>query len=114
MKVINNSKKTTIAKDAALCTTIFSKSLGLMFRLKPKPLVFIFNKEKIIPLHMYFVFFPIDVIFLTKEKKVVEMKENFRPLSYYTPKNKASFIIELPINTIRKTKTRIGDNIKLI
>ena len=38
---------------------------------------------------MFFVFFPIDVLFLDKNKKVVELKENFKPFSIYFPKNKA-------------------------
>jgi len=78
---------------------------------KKKTLIFIFGKEKIIPLHMLFVFFPIDVLFLDKNKKVVEIKENLRPFSFYTPKNKAKYIIELPFNTIKNSGTRAGDKI---
>ena len=60
---------------------------------------------------MFFVFYPIDVLFLDKYKKVVEVKENFRPFEFYTPKNKALYTIELPQNTIKKTKTGIGNKI---
>ena len=58
---------------------------------------------------MFFVFFPIDVIFLNKNKEVVELKQNFRPFSIYFPKNKAKYIIELPNNTIKQTNTEIND-----
>jgi len=80
-----------------------------MFSRKPKTLVLIFNKEKIIPLHMLFVFFPIDVIFLDREKKVVEVKIKFRPWHFYSPKKKAQYAIELPTGTIQKTGTQLGD-----
>jgi len=83
-----------------------------MFSRKSKSLVFIFKKEKIVPLHMLFVFYPIDVLFLDKNKIVVEIKENFKPFSFYNPKNKSKFVIELPKNTIRKTKTELGDKIE--
>ena len=57
--------------------------------------MFVFKKEKIIPLHMLFVFFPINVLFLNKNKKIVEIKNNFKPFTFYTPKNKAMYIVEL-------------------
>ena len=40
------------------------------------------------------------------------MKENFKPFTIYTPKNKALYIIELPKDTIKKTKTNMRDKIK--
>ncbi|MDP7323060.1 MAG: DUF192 domain-containing protein [Candidatus Woesearchaeota archaeon] len=111
MYLKNTTKKTLIAKNAKVCKSIFSKTFGLMFS-KKKSLIFIFNKEKIIPLHMFFVFYPIEVSFLNKNKIVVEIKENFMPFSCYSPKNKAQYIIELPKGTIKKSKTAIGDNIE--
>ena len=111
MDIKNTTKKILLAKNAKICKNIFSKSLGLIFS-KPKSLIFIFKEEKINPLHMFFVFYPIDVLFLNKNKIVVELTENFRPFAFYTPKNKAKYIIELPQNTIKKTKTQIGDKIK--
>ena len=105
----NQTNNKILAKKAKLCKTPFSKALGLMFLKKDKTLIFIFNKEKIVPLHMLFVFYPIDVLFLNKDKKVVEIKENFRPFAFCTPKNKAKYVIELPCATIKKTNTKIGD-----
>ena len=112
MHIKNTTKKEIIAKNAKLCRNIFSHALGLMFAIKPKALVFIFKKEKIIPLHMIFVFYPIDVLFLNKNKIVVEMKENFKPFSFYNPKNKAKYIIELPERAIKKSNTKIKDKIE--
>lgn len=80
-----------------------------MFSSKPRPLLFTFKKEKIIALHMFFVKFPIDVIFIDTDKKIVEIKENFKPWSYYKPKNKAMYVLELPQGTIKNTKTSVDD-----
>ena len=112
MNIKNTTKKSIIAKNAELCKNIFSKSLGLMFSIKPNPLIFIFKKEKIIPLHMLFVFYPIDVLFLDKNKVVAEIKESLMPFSVYTPKKKALYIIELPQGAIKKSKTALGDKIQ--
>ena len=78
-----------------------------MFSIRPKTLIFAFKNEQIISLHMFFVFFPIDILYLDKNKIVVEKKENFRPFTMYTPKNKAQYVIELPENSIKEIK--IGD-----
>ena len=111
MLIKNATKKTVISNNAKICKNIFSKSLGLIFS-KSKSLIFVFKKEKIVPLHMFFVFFSIDVLFLDKNKIVVEKKENFRPFSFYNPKNKSKFVIELPKGTIKNSKTEIVDKIE--
>jgi uncharacterized membrane protein (UPF0127 family) len=42
----------------------------------------------------------------------VEIKENFKPFVFYTPKNKAMYVIELLKGTIKSSKTKIGDRIE--
>ena len=61
---------------------------------------------------MLFVFYPIDVLFLDKNKFVADKKENFMPFTFYKSKKKAMYAIELPNGVIKKTKTNIGDKIK--
>ena len=61
---------------------------------------------------MLFVFFPIDVLFLNKNKKVVDIKEDFRPFTFYASRQKAAYAVELPQGTINKSKTNIGDLIE--
>lgn len=107
----NKTKNFVIIKKAKLCKSMFCKAIGLMFRSK-KPdcgLVFIFNKELRADLHMLFVFFPIDVLFLDKDKKVVDIKKNFKPFGYYAPKAKAQYVVELPVGVLKNTV--VGDKI---
>src|SRR3989344_8293644 len=113
MVIKNSSKGDVICSDAKICKSILSKTVGLMFSKKPKPLIFILKKEKIVPLHMFFVFFPIDVLFLDEDKKVVEIKKKFEPFTLYNPKNKAKYVIELPQGAVKNTNTKIGDKVSL-
>jgi uncharacterized membrane protein (UPF0127 family) len=47
--------------------------------------------------HMLFVFFPIDLVYLDENRRVVDVKTGFRPWSLnYTPKKAARYLIELP------------------
>ena len=100
----------SLIEKTALCRTVFKRAAGLMLSKKEnKALIFIFSKEKIVPLHMLFVFYPIDVIFADKNKKVAEIKENFKPFTFYSPKNKAMYVVELPAGTIKKSRTEVKD-----
>lgn len=110
--IYNKNKKTLLSKNYKICKNLVSKTIGLMFRRKPASLVFVFDNEKIVSLHMFFVFFPIDVVYLNKNKIVVELKKDFKPFGLHKPRKKAQYIIELPAATIQKTKTSIGDKIR--
>jgi len=110
MNIKNTTKKTLISKDAKPCRNIYSKTIGLMFSIQ-KSLILIFEKEKIVPLHMFFVFYSIDVLFLDKNKIIVEIKESFKPFTFYTPKKRAKYIIEVPNGIIKNAKTELGDKI---
>lgn len=74
-------------------------------------LVFKFKFGKIVPLHMLFVFYQIDVLFLNEEKIIIELKKNFRPFSFYTPKEKAMYVVEMPSGSIKRLNVEIGDKI---
>ena len=76
-----------------------------------KDLLFIEQQEKIIPLHMFFVFYPIDVVYLDSSKNVVEIKEHFLPFTFYTPKKKAQYVLELKAGTIRASLTQLTDSL---
>ncbi len=109
----NKTKKTILTKKRVICNTFLSKITGLMFKrkLRDKSLVFIFESEQPVSVHMFFVFFPIDIIFLNKTKKVVFMKEKFMPFTMLLPV-KSRYILECPAGTLRRSKTKIGDLLK--
>ena len=104
--LINKTKKTILSKKPKLCKTILSKTIGLMFHTKPKTLIFAWKKEKIISLHMFFVFFPIDLLYLNKNKEIIEIKTSLKPFSIYNPKYPAKYLIESPSKTITKIKLK--------
>jgi uncharacterized protein len=103
----------TIKEPITICKTPWSKARGMMFRTKPKLLLFVFQQEQIVPLHMFFVFFPIDVIFLDKKNRVVEIKERFRPFTFYTPRKKAWSILEANAGFAKKKNIKIGCRLKI-
>lgn len=80
---------------------------GLMFRRKP------LNEEGlwISPcnsIHMFFMHFSIDAIFLDNNHKVVHLIENLKPWRVVLPMNGAFSVLELPTGTIRKFQIEKG------
>lgn len=82
-----------LINTAKTCTSMPSQFLGLMFHVQKPPILFVFNKEKRISLHTFFVFYPIDIYFLNKNKKIIETKQ-MNPFSVYFSKTKPKYILE--------------------
>ena len=94
----NKTTGKNIVKEVIIYRSVWLKAKGLMFtkKIKDKCLIFDFYKPRKVGLHMLFVFYTIDVLYLNNKKEVIEIKRDFRPFTAYTPKNDASFVIELP------------------
>ncbi len=92
--IINQTRKTIISQQERICTSFLSQALGLMFRPRQN-LLMIFPEERKISLHMFFVFYPIAVLVVDKNWRVVEIKENFRPFTFWTSKEKGKCVVEL-------------------
>ena len=56
---------------------------------------------------MFFVFFPIDVVWMDKEKRIVDIRRNVKPWRLAMPKMKAMHVLEL--NASAAVNLKIGD-----
>lgn len=83
-----------ISAQEIIASSIWSQAWGLMFRRKQN-LIMIFSHEKQVSLHMWFVFFPIDVLILNEKKQVVEIKRNLKPFSLWSSAQKGKYVLEL-------------------
>tara|TARA_Y100000310_G_scaffold264291_1_gene274918 strand:+ start:2765 stop:3103 length:339 start_codon:yes stop_codon:yes gene_type:complete len=107
--IVNKTKKIVISEDEECCKSILSKAKGLMFSRRVwRPLVFFFDREQKVSIHMFFVFFPIDVVYLNEGRKVVCVKDNVSPFRVVEPVN-CKYIVELAENSVKKYKIEKGD-----
>ena len=60
-------------------------------------------------IHMFFMKFPIDVIFCDSHNKIVGLCENIKPFALSPIFFKASYAIELPAGAISLSNTQVGD-----
>ncbi|MFT4326537.1 MAG: DUF192 domain-containing protein [Candidatus Woesearchaeota archaeon] len=98
--------------------TPFEKASGLMFKKNIKhtntAYLFSFDQEKKIPIHMLFVFFSIDVLWLNKDFEVIDLKKNVAPfMPHIGHKGKAQYLVELPQGTIAKQGISLMDVVKV-
>ena len=102
-----------IVENVKYCNNLFSKAIGLRFKKKSvnTGIIFSFNTPQKVLMDMFFVFYPIDVLFLDENKIIIEIKENFLPFTFYKNSKKAFYIIELNKDTAKKNKIRIGDKL---
>ncbi|MEM4244913.1 MAG: DUF192 domain-containing protein [Candidatus Nanoarchaeia archaeon] len=94
-----------LAKDVVFYRNVFARGFGLRFR-KPKKdhaIVLTSNSESVSgsSIDMFFVFYPIDVLWLDSKFRIVDVKTNLKPFSGITkPKFPAKYVVELPAGTV--------------
>ena len=88
-----------LASCVVRCDTFWTRARGLMFRASLEPeevYLFVECKESVAQttIHMFFVFFPIAVIWLDRDERVIDkvLARPFRP--YYAPGGPAQYFVE--------------------
>lgn len=99
-----------LANNIEFARTMAKQALGLMLRKSIPPdysMIFILKKPSRVNVHMLFVFFPIDVIFLNSEKKVMGFS-GLKPWVGYKAMKDIRYVLEMKAGTIEKSSMSIG------
>ena len=105
-----------ITFNVEVAKTIEERRTGLMYRkklLNNEGMLFIFPREKIIQLWMKNTYIPLDVIFISKNKVIVDIKKNMEKLSETIVKSKvrSRYALEFNAGLINKLDIEIGDKV---
>ena len=105
-----------ITFNVEVAKTIEERRIGLMYRkklLNNEGMLFIFPREKIIQLWMKNTYIPLDVIFISKNKVIVDIKKNMEKLSETIVKSKvrSRYALEFNAGLINKLDIEIGDKV---
>jgi uncharacterized membrane protein (UPF0127 family) len=112
--VYNKTRETFVATEATLANDYFRRLVGLLG--KTKRWAKLGRGLWIIPsrgVHTIGMLFPIDVIFLNKDKEVVHLEEHVRPFRISKVALKATSVLELPVHTIYHSGTKVGDRLEI-
>ncbi|MBW6517076.1 MAG: DUF192 domain-containing protein [ANME-2 cluster archaeon] len=105
---------TILAREVRYANNIFSRALGLMFHKDITPdfaMVFKLRKPMTVGVHMLFVFFAIDVIFLDEGKKVIGTG-TLKPWLGHKQVKGVKYLIEMHQGAIEAHDITIGDTLE--
>lgn len=105
-----------ITFNVEIAKTKEERRTGLMYRkklLNNEGMLFIFPREKIIQLWMKNTYIPLDVIFISENKVIVDIKKNMEKLSetIVESKVKSRYALEFNAGLINKLDIEIGDKV---
>ncbi|MBI5253557.1 MAG: DUF192 domain-containing protein [Euryarchaeota archaeon] len=108
--IVYNAAKSIKICEAKEASNFLSRVAGLMFREKLEQ-----NKGLLIKffpgsssVHSFFMRFPIDLIFISKDLRVVDLK-TLKPWRIYSPKKQCKWVLEVNEGIIKKKGIEIGD-----
>lgn len=90
-------------------TTFFHRLLGLINKNLRPPVLLCTH----FGIHTFFMSYPIDVLLLTREREVVDMRQSLKPFSFFFYLPIYSTVVELEEGFIKKNNIQIGDIINL-
>jgi uncharacterized membrane protein (UPF0127 family) len=62
-------------------------------------------------LHTLFMRFPIDIVFMDKQGKVLKIRKGVKPFKFVAAPLRAYYALELPTNAVAKSETKVGDRL---
>jgi len=112
--VYNKTRETFVATEATIADSYFPRLIGLLGKTKRwarhgKGLWIIPSRG----VHTIGMLFPIDLIFLSKDKEVVHVEEYVRPFRISSVSLKATSVLELPPHAIYRSRTQVGDQLEI-
>lgn len=112
--VYNKTRETFVATEATIADSYFPRLIGLLGKTKRwaqqgKGLWIVPSRG----VHTIGMLFPIDLVFLSKDKEVVHVEEYVRPFRISKVSLKAMSVLELPPHTIYRSRTQVGDKLEI-
>ena len=112
MKIFNQTRKTTLADKAFLAGSFLARARGLLGKK-----TFVYGQALVLKpcnsVHTYFMSFPIDLVFVSKDNIVVKTVTSLKPFRLSPVCLRSKFVIELPSGAIKITSTSPGDQLVL-
>lgn len=115
----NLTKKKILVKKIELADSVGKKTKGLMFRdslAKDAGLLMTFDAERKHEIWMFCMRFPIDIIFIDSDKRIVDIKHAARPMGknpmtwrIYRPMKPCKYVLEISAGLAKETQTETGD-----
>jgi len=112
--VYNKTRERFVATHATVADGYFSRLVGLLGTTRrwarPGKGLWIVPSHGV---HTIGMMYALDLIFLDRDHKVVDVEEHVRPFRISKVSFKAESVLELPAHTVFRTETRVGDQLEI-
>jgi uncharacterized membrane protein (UPF0127 family) len=113
--VLNKTRERFVATNVAVADSYFRRLIGLLGKTKkwarPGQGLWIIPSHGV---HTLGMLFPIDLIFLDREKNVVHVEEHVKPFRISRVSIRTHSVLELPAHTVYRTGTCVGDQLEFL
>ena len=112
VRLVNATRNTVLGDKIVIAQTSLSRMVGLLPKasLEPGAGLIIAPSQGV---HTVGMRFAIDVIFLDRKWRVIDMYEALPPFRISRIRWKARAVVELPAGTITQTATSMGDELQV-
>ena len=111
-RATNRTRGTVIAERCRVASSMRDRTVGLLGR-SDLPAGEGLWIERSPSIHMFFMRFPIDAVFVGPDRRVVRVVENLRPWRIVAWARGARDCLELPVGAVRASGTQVGDELAL-
>jgi uncharacterized membrane protein (UPF0127 family) len=112
-RVINRTRDVTLADQAEIANTFWTRGKGLLGR-RGLPEGGGLVIEPTSSIHTFFMVFPIDVAFVAKDGRVVATAHTLKPWRLGPFARKVRYVVELPAGTLARSGTVPNDYLDVI
>ena len=113
VSVANVDRNTIVGDRVRMARTLTDRTVGLLGTrsLAPGEGLWI---ERSPSIHMFFMRFAIDAVFVAADGRVTKIVENLRPWRVVWWARGARDCLELPVGAVAASGTRVGDRLELV
>ena len=112
--VYNKTRERFVATHAKVADGYFSRLVGLLGTTrkwaKPGKGLWIVPSHGV---HTIGMLYALDLVFLDRHRVVVDVEEHVRPFRISKVSFRAESVLELPVHTVFRTETRVGDQLEM-
>ena len=108
MQVFNQTRNLSLIRQGRLANTFWQRLRGLLGAAplqQEEGLVLVGEKS----IHTLFMGFPIDVVYVDKDYRVIRADANMVPYRLGPFLSRSAYVLEMPVGTITSTNTQVGD-----
>jgi hypothetical protein len=110
LRVFNQTRDTVLIHQGRLANTFWLRLRGLLGAMplrQGEGLVLVGEKS----IHTLFMGFPIDVVYVDKNCRVIRADVNMVPYRIGPFVGRSAYVLEMPVGAITETNTSVGDQL---